>query len=388
VSVYQQKGSPIYSFDFVVKGRRFSGSTGRTSIREARQVEAEERDKARETIKAEAKASVSLAINHVADRYWEAVGKHHAGADTTERDLERLVKYFGPDKLLSDITDAEVIKLVAWRRGQRRTVHRKHRAVAHNVPAVAHNVPLIAPATVNRSTTEVLKKLFTFAKREGARFEQEPVWKNHFLKEPQERVRELKPDEAEAIDAEVRDDYAPLFAFARDSGLRQSEAVLLRWSEVDFANGRISKAGKGGRLVSIQITPSIRDTLWVLQGHHPEFVFTYVATATRRRAGVIEGHRYPMTVSGLKTYWRRLKVRAGVETFRWHDYRHDFATKLLRETGNLKLVQRALNHQNIKTTMKYAHISDDEVAAAMEAVAKKRDTESQKSSQTKLKKVS
>jgi site-specific recombinase XerD len=44
----------------------------------------------------------------------------------------------------------------------------------------------------------------------------------------------------------------------------------------------------------------------------------------------------------------------------------------LRETGNLKLVQRALNHADIKTTTRYAHVLDSEVAEAMEAVAASR----------------
>ena len=44
-------------------------------------------------------------------------------------------------------------------------------------------------------------------------------------------------------------------------------------------------------------------------------------------------------------------------------------TKLLRETGNLKLVQRALNHADLKTTTRYAHVLDDEVAEALERVA-------------------
>jgi site-specific recombinase XerD len=36
--------------------------------------------------------------------------------------------------------------------------------------------------------------------------------------------------------------------------------------------------------------------------------------------------------------------------------------------GNLKLVQKALNHANIKTTTRYAHVLDDEVAAALEDI--------------------
>lgn len=46
--------------------------------------------------------------------------------------------------------------------------------------------------------------------------------------------------------------------------------------------------------------------------------------------------------------------------------RHDFATKLLRQTGNLKLVSRALNHADIKTTMRYAHVVEDDIRAALE----------------------
>ena len=68
------------------------------------------------------------------------------------------------------------------------------------------------------------------------------------------------------------------------------------------------------------------------------------------------------------------KEAAGVNGFRFHDFRHDHATKLLRESRNLKLVQKALNHRNIKTTLRYAHVLDEEIAEAMERVAKSRKT--------------
>ena len=99
--------------------------------------------------------------------------------------------------------------------------------------------------------------------------------------------------------------------------------------------------------------------------------------------GRVQGRRYPLTYSGIKIAWRRLRKRAGVTGFRFHDYRHDLASKLLRQTGNLKLVQRALNHADIKTTTRYAHVLDQEVAAALESVA-----ESRKKSRSKLREVS
>jgi integrase len=235
-----------------------------------------------------------------------------------------------------------------------------------------------ANATVNRSTTLVLKKLFTRARVWGIKFEKEPRWRQHFLPETEERVRELVGDEGERLADATRADYSPFFEFAHASGLRLDEC-LLRWTEVDWNARQIRKPGKGGRMVTVPITDTLREILWPLQGHHPEMVFTYQAARTRQ--GRVKGRRYPITYSGVKTAWRRLRKKAGVVGFRFHDYRHDHASKLLRETGNLKLVQRALNHRNIKTTLRYAHVLDGEVAQAMERVAESR----KKSRKPKLK---
>jgi integrase len=132
--------------------------------------------------------------------------------------------------------------------------------------------------------------------------------------------------------------------------------------------------------VTVPITSEIRELLWPLQGHHPEMVFTYVCE--RAEHGRVRGQRYPLTRNGLNSYWSRLRKDAGIIGLRFHDLRHDFGTKLLRSSGNLKLVQRAMNHRDIKTTLKYAHVLDSEVAAAMERVA-----ESRKKSRTVLREV-
>lgn len=361
MSVYRPKGSPFYQFDFQWRGHRFHGSTKRTNRREAERVEQAERERAKQAAAQAKAASTSLMLDHVVGRYWAEVGQHHAGKDNTWRDLSRLVDYFGPTKLLTEITDDDVARLVAWRRGHR-VIRSKKRKV--------DECPLISNATVNRSTVEPLKKLFTRAKRAWrAKFEHEPCWKEHMLKEPQERVRELVGDEGDRLEAATRSDYAPFFAFARAAGLRLREC-LLRWPEVNWDAGQIQKLGKGRKLVTVPITPTIRAILWPLRGHNPDHVFTYIAKRTRGTR--VKGRRYPLTYSGVKIVWRRLRKRAGVTGLRFHDLRHDLATKLLRETGNLKLVQRALNHADLKTTTRYAHVLDGEVADALEQVTKSR----------------
>jgi len=75
--------------------------------------------------------------------------------------------------------------------------------------------------------------------------------------------------------------------------------------------------------------------------------------------------------------WRRSRTNKNGERLppdlRFHDMRHDFATKLLRETKNLKLAQKALHHESVMTTSRYAHVHDEEVAAGMERAAKSRE---------------
>jgi integrase len=349
LSVYKDSRSPYYSFDFQVGGHRFFGSTKKTNKREAEAVEAVEREKAKRERTLVRAAATSLALDDIAGRYWHEVGQHHAGARNTERQIGYLLDFLG--KGHRDV----VSKMVAWRRGHTRRDGR-----------------LISAFTVN-DATEQLRKIFVRCKTWGIRFDREPVWRDHCLPEPQERIRELVGDELERLQAATRDDYAPLFDFVHATGLRLKECVTLQWTEIDWGARQIRKPGKGGRLVTVPITPTIREILWPLRGHHPDYVFTYVAERTIDKTikgkpyRFVKGERYPMTVSGVATAWRRLRKRAGVEGFRFHDFRHDFGTKVLRQTGNLKLVQKALNHRSIKSTLRYAHVLDEEVADAIES---------------------
>jgi integrase len=359
MSIWRDKKSPYYQYSFAIRGNRFRGSTQTANRREAEIVEKQAKEKAASAVKRAATASLSLVLDDIADAYWNAIGQHHANSDNTDRDVARLVEFFGAQTLLSDITGADVERLITWRRG-------------HQVPRKDGKGPLVTNATVNRTTTEVLKKLFTFAKRRdrGLRLEREPQWSDFMLKEPVERVRELHDEEGDQLDAAMRDDLEPFFAFLRTTGVRRNEAIFLRWANVNWSTRQIKTTGKGGKDVTTPITDGVRAILWPLRGQHGEFVFTYVAQRTRQ--GRIKGQRYRLTVEGVKSYWKRLRKSAGLQDFRLHDFRHDVGTKLLRETGNLKLVQRALNHADIKTTARYAHVLDSEITQAFEAVAKSR----------------
>jgi integrase len=352
MSVSKDRKSPFYQYQFEIKRRRFHGSTRCTSRREAEEAERIIRAQIVAQMTAEEGCSTSLQLDHVAGRYMTEVGDAHKGRDNTERLIAYLIAHFGGSTPLTAITSVKVAALIAMRRRDK-------------VPNAQRT---IAPATIN-DTTEQLKKLFTYAKQRGAVFSSEPNWKSLWLKEPAKHERLLRDDEAARIEAATRDDYAPLLRFARATGKRKTECRELRWEHINFDAGSAQWPGKGGRIVRLMITPTIKDILWPLRGHHPEFVFTYEAQQTRPERGLVKGRRYPLTKSGLNTAWRRLRNKAGVAGFRFHDFRHDTATRLLRATGNLALVSKALDHADIGTTQRYAHVLDAEVGTALEQIS-------------------
>lgn len=366
MSVYKRPGAETWSYDFKLRGRRFSGSTGATTRREAERFENRERETARAALKEErARASSPMTFEVAASRYWTEVGQHHAGGgDDTLWSLAWLKQHVGPKRLLTEIDDKLVAGIVAIRRGEavRSGQNRKK-----GTPAKAAR--LVSNATVNRTVTEPLRKVLNRARRTWKETVADISWRDHLLREPRERVRELRDEEEARLFATLRPDYQPVIRFVLMTGLRLGEVWRLRWEDIDFGGRQITVHGKGSKIATIPLSPDVRELLWSLRGHHPDAVFTY--QVARSRDGRVRGERLPMTRSGLQTAFRRVLPRADIENFRFHDNRHTAATRLLRSGANLKIVQRLLRHEDIGTTTKYAHVTDDDVMEAMQRASER-----------------
>jgi site-specific recombinase XerC len=71
----------------------------------------------------------------------------------------------------------------------------------------------------------------------------------------------------------------------------------------------------------------------------------------------------------LRTSWMRWQLRAGFDQhYPFHSLRHTAITGIRRATGDIRLAQRFARHANIQTTVRYDHVSDQEVAAAVKAL--------------------
>ena len=359
MSVYKPKRSPYYSFDFELYGVRFHGSTKCRSKREAEQFEKERRVEAQRAGKdAHHSTNSPMTVNVGFDRFWVEKAKNFSNSGDFFSALKWLAPQLGKNTLLRDIGPLKITDAIAARAAEPSKARKNGRPLTN--------------ASINRYVIEPLRQVMNRARKNWEQKVQEINWADFMLPEPKERVRELTADEEERIFRSLREDYHPIVFFSIVSGFRLSECVNLRWTDIDWGNLTIAVVGKGDKADVQPISPDIRDFLWQLRGQHPENVFAFVAEQTRPQQGRVAGQRYPITYSGLSTAWRRAKLGAKLIDYRFHDNRHTAATRFLRATGNLKLCQMFLRHENIATTMKYAHASEDDLRQALNTVAESR----------------
>jgi integrase len=222
---------------------------------------------------------------------------------------------------------------------------------------------MLSSSTINRHV-QFLQRVFTHA-QEGLN---EPVknikWRAFIAIEPETDIYPLTEDEERWVVENIDPSVRPVFLFSMVSGVRLKNAVYLRWDMIDWAKGEIKFRAKsrrpGGKIYIIPITEPITLVLKGQEGNDPEFVFTFEAKRNDRH-GHRQGRRYPLTKHVVRHYWEQLGLGK-----RWHDVRHTFGTRLYGISKDIHLVQRAMNHSNVATTMKYVHTNREDVREAME----------------------
>lgn len=137
-------------------------------------------------------------------------------------------------------------------------------------------------------------------------------------------------------------------------GLRVSELVALKISDLFFDEGFLKVTGKGNKQRFVPIGPDTQ-----------KFIELY-RDSVRRHQAISKGHEDTLFLNrrgaGLTramvfTIIRRLAEKIGLhKTISPHTFRHSFATHLLENGADLRSIQMMLGHESITTTEIYVHL--------------------------------
>lgn len=223
----------------------------------------------------------------------------------------------------------------------------------------------LSPTTVNKHQIEV-NQIFNHA------------LDNDFIKKnPMERVIKIRPDDFIGCPLS-NDQYRVLWSLIKDTddelpialaslcGLRRSEVWGLKWNKVDFINKRILIDEVEVRVLTtvtkepktknsrrfVPLTPRMYD---ILLSHFKK------QNATGNDRVVPYWTQGSYTKRYKKIVLKELQLPDNIyKRTRFHDLRHYFATHLLAEGVDIKVVSKLMGHANSTVTRTvYQHITDD-----------------------------
>ena len=152
------------------------------------------------------------------------------------------------------------------------------------------------------------------------------------------------------------------------SGLRVSELLSLKISQINFEKGIIKIIGKGSKERHVPIGD-----------YALEYLNKYIEGPRRRNPGKNSEYaflnRYGMPLS--RQYFflqiKKYAIAAGIkEEISPHTLRHCFATHMLENGAELRAVQEMLGHTNIATTQIYTNISSKRILSAYDLYSKRK----------------
>jgi len=270
------------------------------------------------------------------------------------------------DPLVHEVESDSVADFLTWRRG-----HRRHGRVTEE-QATKRALPPVTNRTLAKERT-TLHRVFAFAGELKLR-EDNPVARTE---QPESDPRQpviLTDAQFEKLLREmgaVSPMHELYTLLLNETGGRcEFEALWLRWEDIDLergflviVSGRDGHRTKGGKTRKVPITSRLRQALVAHQlrfkgagygGQTSPWVFHHLTT---RRHGVA-GER----IVSLYGAFKGAAKRAGLSPdLHQHDLRHRRVTTFLQAGKNVVTVQKAMGHADLRTTMGYSHLVDEDL---------------------------
>jgi site-specific recombinase XerD len=233
--------------------------------------------------------------------------------------------------------------------------------LTETVSKFIRSISHLSPATRGRKIA-TLKKFYQFLKQNGLVDESHPLLvtpKNpqklpHFLT-VDETIAILKSFETAPLEVEAQwraQRQQVLFLLLYGAGLRVSEACNLQWRSVNLSRRELRILGKGNKERAISFPVLLLKNLAALrETQKQKYIWGDEPLNTRTAYNDI-------VACGLK---------AGLNHhIHPHALRHSFATHLLNDGADLRIIQEMLGHSSLSATERYTHVTLNQLSQTLE----------------------
>ena len=164
------------------------------------------------------------------------------------------------------------------------------------------------------------------------------------------------------LDINLTDNYSfrnkAMLELMYSTGIRVSELINLKLSDIDFTNDIVRTFGKGSKERIVPIGEFASESLKIyinnyrnnmLKKYNNEYLF-------------LNNHGNQMTRQGCFKIIKNIAKEKGInKDLSPHTLRHSFASHLLKYGADLRTIQELLGHSDISTTQIYTHISNEKL---------------------------
>lgn len=140
------------------------------------------------------------------------------------------------------------------------------------------------------------------------------------------------------------------------TGIRVGELISIKISDINYSEKTINVFGKGSKERVVLFGDALLEklTLYIKRGRNE--------LLKKKQSNILflNHHGNPLTERGIEDILNRIIKKGGLEfTIHPHMLRHTFATHMLDNGADLKVVQELLGHENLSTTQIYTHVSNE-----------------------------
>lgn len=210
----------------------------------------------------------------------------------------------------------------------------------------------LAPSTV-RLELALLSNFFDIARIEWGLCDSNPVANVRKPKVPPGRDRRLTPREERLIlrysHAHANQDLYSIVVLALETAMRQGEILKLQWEHVNLKLRIVHlPETKNGSKRDVPLSIKARDAM--------------VRMGTKS-----SGRVFGYTNNGLKSTWRFMLQRLGIEDLHFHDLRHEAISRLF-ELGTLDMMEIAAisGHKSLSMLKRYTHLKAQRLVSKLE----------------------